>query len=341
MNDLIRASSALTYIHSEDRDVWIRIGMALKSEFGEDGFDMWDSWSRSSPSYKPKDAKSAWRSFRRGGGTTIASLWHLARVNGWTEERVAPMTQEESDAAFKRRKISLEGRVARDKKEAEEKEKLRKSAVHNSQLLLNNAEISDHPYLKSKQLPEIMGLIQGDVLIIPMRGLDGDLAGSQLIWYHEEGVGSTDIFVAGGNPITFSGLGEEPEGFIKKFILGTVAKGSVFRIGNRYAPIAILCEGYATGLSIAKAAKMMSLDVTVMVCFSAFNTYHVSTLLKGYRRGIFADHDKSGKGEEYALKAGVPYIKSSHEGFDANDELAELGVFYLAKNVRQLVNSVK
>ena len=59
MSDINKASGALTYVSPEDRDVWIRMGMALKSEFGDDAFAMWDSWSQNSESYKSNDAKNA------------------------------------------------------------------------------------------------------------------------------------------------------------------------------------------------------------------------------------------------------------------------------------------
>lgn len=35
---------ALTFIDANDRDTWIMCGMAIKSEFGDAGFDAWDRW---------------------------------------------------------------------------------------------------------------------------------------------------------------------------------------------------------------------------------------------------------------------------------------------------------
>lgn len=39
------ARAALAVIPRDDRDVWWRMGMALKSEFGEDGLQLFQDWS--------------------------------------------------------------------------------------------------------------------------------------------------------------------------------------------------------------------------------------------------------------------------------------------------------
>ena len=37
----------LPYVDGADlRETWIRVGMAIKSEFGDAGFDCWDRWSQ-------------------------------------------------------------------------------------------------------------------------------------------------------------------------------------------------------------------------------------------------------------------------------------------------------
>jgi putative DNA primase/helicase len=39
---------ALGFIPSDDRDIWIRCGMAIKAELGEAGYELWDQWSSTS-----------------------------------------------------------------------------------------------------------------------------------------------------------------------------------------------------------------------------------------------------------------------------------------------------
>ena len=56
MTDTLR--SALYSVSPEDRDTWVEIGMALKSELGDGGFALWDAWSRQSDRYKAADARA-------------------------------------------------------------------------------------------------------------------------------------------------------------------------------------------------------------------------------------------------------------------------------------------
>ncbi len=54
----------LSFIPADDREDWIKIGMALKSEFGDSGFSLFEEWSKSSVKYDSNAVKSVWRSFR-------------------------------------------------------------------------------------------------------------------------------------------------------------------------------------------------------------------------------------------------------------------------------------
>ena len=72
----------LSYIPATDRETWMRVGMALKAEFGDDGFELWDRWSQSSDNYQARACRDVWRSFR-GHGVSIGTLVHLAQEHGW------------------------------------------------------------------------------------------------------------------------------------------------------------------------------------------------------------------------------------------------------------------
>ena len=64
--------SALQYLDPDmPHDDWVEIGMALKSELGDSGFDIFDSWSEVGSTYKPDDLKSTWRSIKPTGGVGI------------------------------------------------------------------------------------------------------------------------------------------------------------------------------------------------------------------------------------------------------------------------------
>ena len=78
-----RIETALGYIPADDRDLWVRIGMAIKSALGEAGFAPWDDWSRSSQLYRKADAHTVWRSIDADGGITIATLFFEAAKYGY------------------------------------------------------------------------------------------------------------------------------------------------------------------------------------------------------------------------------------------------------------------
>lgn len=73
---------ALGYIPSDDRDTWVRFGMALRS-IGQEGFDLWDEWSRKSHKYDPVDSARTWRSFKPGGAVNFESIFFEAQRLGW------------------------------------------------------------------------------------------------------------------------------------------------------------------------------------------------------------------------------------------------------------------
>jgi hypothetical protein len=74
--------SALSYISSDDRDTWVRIGMALKSTGSISGYGLWNDWSRTSSKYKADDMEKRWAGLKPAD-ITIASLFHEAKKYGW------------------------------------------------------------------------------------------------------------------------------------------------------------------------------------------------------------------------------------------------------------------
>lgn len=77
---------ALQYIDSHERDTWVRMGMAIKHEFGQAGFDVWDLWSQQAANYQANAAKATWRSIKvsgAGDSVRIGSLFKEAMGHGW------------------------------------------------------------------------------------------------------------------------------------------------------------------------------------------------------------------------------------------------------------------
>ena len=154
-------TTALYSIPAEDRDTWVQMGMAIKSELGDAGFTLWDAWSQRFDRYKAADARAVWRSIKgRYNGVSIGSLYHQAKEYGWLGE--APARHQPS-AEERRLWAEAMGReeVKRRRREAD--------AAAKAERMLMEAEYVDprprnghrnadvpcaHPYLVAKGFPE-------------------------------------------------------------------------------------------------------------------------------------------------------------------------------------------
>lgn len=67
---------------SDDRDTWIKIGIAAKS-ISPKLWKAWDDFSKQSPKYKAADAKSRWMGFQPRGECGLGTLIHYAQESGW------------------------------------------------------------------------------------------------------------------------------------------------------------------------------------------------------------------------------------------------------------------
>jgi putative DNA primase/helicase len=160
--DYERARSALAFIPSDDRDVWVSMGMALKDGFGDEGFDLWDAWSRQSDRYDERDARDVWRSIKAGGGITLGTLFHEAKARSWRDDGTYQKpTLEEIEA---RRREAAE-RTAKEeaKKVREHTEAARKAlAVRKAA----TGARGDHPYLVRKQVAPVAWLGEIDAAAV-------------------------------------------------------------------------------------------------------------------------------------------------------------------------------
>jgi hypothetical protein len=102
-----RIRDALALIPSEERALWVRIGMAVKSALGEEGYDLWNEWSRRAQSYREPDARAVWRSIDTQSGITLGTLFFEARKYGYVPRvpitsgsvRTSPMTSAPREGA--------------------------------------------------------------------------------------------------------------------------------------------------------------------------------------------------------------------------------------------------
>lgn len=305
MNDIARIEQAIHFVPPVERSLWVEIGMAVKSELGDAGFPIWDSWSQQAESYKPEAARAVWKSIRPAGKITVSTLYHHARRHGWRDDGIPQR--------LTARQMAERRRAAQERADAADKiaEIGYRKAAARACALIKSCGIGNHPYLAEKGFPAVRALVATDgELVIPMRDCVSDaITGAQVIRLVDNA-------------------------WEKKMLPGMRAKGAALRIGHPRASETWMVEGYATGLSVDAALKLLRLSASVLVCFSAHNLVHVSSRVPG-RRFVFADHDASRAGETAALATGLPYVMAPTLGQDANDLMQSDGVIAVAKLIME------
>jgi P4 family phage/plasmid primase-like protien len=84
-------ASLLPFLKGDDRDSWVRIGMAIHNTLGDAGEELWLDWSKDQDGYKDeRDCRYTWASFGRGlhkYRLGYGSLLKLAKAGGWTKPK--------------------------------------------------------------------------------------------------------------------------------------------------------------------------------------------------------------------------------------------------------------
>lgn len=75
---------ALGVIPADDRDTWLRVGMALHAaDQSEAQYQVWDAWSRRSEKYDETDQRRTWAHFDASGDVSLSTVYYLAQQFGW------------------------------------------------------------------------------------------------------------------------------------------------------------------------------------------------------------------------------------------------------------------
>ena len=157
-NETDRIREALSHVESADRETWLRMGMAIKSELGDTGFDLWEEWSQQAESFNAKDARDVWKSIRAGGKVTIGTLLHEAKANGWCDDGTYQKPTPEDLA--ERRRVAAERTAKEEAEIARERAEATKKAVA---ILKTATEAkADHPYLVRKGVSPVTTLRETD-----------------------------------------------------------------------------------------------------------------------------------------------------------------------------------
>ena len=277
---LDEVAAALSFVSSDDRETWVRMGMAVKSEFGEDGFDAWDNWSQMYDRYDPKSVRASWRSFKLGGGITIATLFKEAQQLGWE-----PVQQELTEA--RKAELDRERRERRAKREQEQAKEAELQRQWHGVILEAATEIWEQlapggksPYLGKKKILPFGARFVSRGLIVAFGPEDQPgyqlVAGREKInaFFNERDPERSFRYLKPGCLVVPLYSGNEihnlqiiyssgKKAFLKhgrksglSYLIGTISPGS---------PI-VFVEGFATGASVH-----MATDYPVVVCLDAGN----------------------------------------------------------------------
>lgn len=155
--DLERIREALQFIDPSERETWLRMGMAIKSELADTGFDVWEAWSLQAESFNTKDARDVWKSIRAGGKVTIGTLFYEAKANGWRDDGMHQKPTPEELA--ERRRIAVE-RAA--KEEAEIARERADTAKKAAPIWKAGTDPNENPYLSLKRVSPVATLREID-----------------------------------------------------------------------------------------------------------------------------------------------------------------------------------
>jgi len=148
-------AAALQYLDCCDTDIWLRAGMAMKSEYGDMAYDTWASWGQGDSRYKEKEALSRWKSFKGSsarGSVSIGTILHWAYERGFKIEK--PELTKEQKAAFiieqEARRAVVAQQAAQDQADIERWYAVVAHACN--QLLPHLKKTGNSPYLGKKKI---------------------------------------------------------------------------------------------------------------------------------------------------------------------------------------------
>ncbi|AJY09099.1 MULTISPECIES: PriCT-2 domain-containing protein [Burkholderia] len=246
VHDVDRARAALAVIPADDYGTWVDMAFALKQGFGDEGFEIWDAWSRTAPNYNERAARTTWRSASASGGKTLATLFWQARQHGFDLKRAnypnrmttVLAASPEVLAQRAREEVQLQARHAAVAQEA--------ASIWQWARPVGPA----HPYLVRKHLEPPYTLRELDAL--ELRALLGYLPASEEVPLH----GRVLIVPVGNGLISTLELIDEHGR--KSSLAGGAKRGGYWTTEPRWIPASapsrvLVAEGMATALAASRA----------------------------------------------------------------------------------------
>lgn len=199
---------------------------------------------------------------------------------------------------------------ARERRFREQQRQRQRTVALEAIEIVRACKVGTHPYLSRKGFPSERALVHDGFLVIPLRDAQD----------YEQILSVQRISPTGD----------------KTFLTGGRAGGACFRFGHpKQARNIVLCEGYATGLTLQAALSKLPGPNSVVVCFSAMNLERIAEVFPGAR--IAADNDRSGTGEMAAMRTGLKWTMPYECGTDFNDLHQSMGIYTVVERMRELL----
>lgn len=274
------------------RDEWAKVAMALKSELGDAGAELFDEWSARGANYDKRAARDTWRSVKAAGAVRIGSLFRLAQQHGYKPPPRPNGAAKAGDSGF----ITTGGNHANPPHSAStptgrkppiqpnesDAERHRRGAEAAARLWASGSDTGACAYLQRKGIGAhgVRFTKAGD-LLVPMRDAAGELVSLQTIRGAAPKVNLDDSsrFTHGDAPA-------------KLYTRGARKSGTWHQLGELAgAERLLIAEGYATAATLHEATAL-----PVACAFDAGNLAHVARALRKLhpkaRLAIAGDDDR-------------------------------------------------
>jgi len=338
MTDINRIRESLQFVPASDRETWLRMGMAIKSELDDSGYDLWESWSMQDESFSTKDARDVWKSIRASGKVTIGTLFHEAKAHGWRDDggHQMPTPEELAD----RRRIAAE---RAEKEEAEIARERADTALRAAAILKAATEAkADHPYLARKHVSPVATLREIDagaaaaILGYPPKSGGDQLAGRLLVVPVKQGdrLSTLELIDEAGRKAALAGRGSKVGGYWATERLPD---------GNGAGLTLLIGEGVATGLSASQA--------TGHPAIAALSSGNLPAVAKAMRERypaaslvILADLVKAtGEPDPHAIEAakvGAGKLAIPDFGSDRNPDMTDMNDLFILGGAEAVARAI-
>lgn len=341
-NEIETIEKALHYIPAHDRDTWVAIGMAIKSELGEEGYCYWDQWSQSANNYNKQDALNTWKSINSNGGTKIGTLFHIAKQYGFTFEYSKNLKFNVEEKPSKNEDVIL----IKEKENIEEAEKKALQIFNNSKPCVSHKYLSKkgvkppyHARLNTSESHECLEQfwtkgddgklvkLKGNLLILPLMDIKAVTRG--ILAIDEEGKKSYQ------------------KGIKKTGLFTPISNGSstpLDYIGNIY-----IGEGFATMTTVREMTGCLSI-----MAGDAGNLPHVAEAIRNkFQKSkiiITGDWDTSGTGQKKAIEAArlvngyLVFPKFTEEHINSKEppsDFNDVFILYGEESVKQQLQQIQ